>query len=92
MRIVRDPRLTRNRLCQFIAAYFYLLEAEPRKAPTPTRLNIWMGRKALSTLDGRYTRWRNFLLLETGFMRDPRSQRWKRPAELDSALAKLEDL
>ena len=82
MRIVRHQLLTRNRLYKFIAAYFGLLEGSPSRAPTPTQLNRRMGRKPIASLDGRDTRWRTFLLLETGFVRDPRSKRWKRPEEL----------
>jgi hypothetical protein len=70
--------MTLVRYIRFVGAFFELLRRYPGRAPTPSDLNVAMGRARRNCLDGELTRWRTVLLRECGFVKAPGVVgRWK---------------
>lgn len=72
-----------NEESRFTDAFYAVLVKNPNKAPGPTAINLELGRKRsdrtpLNTLNGRMSKVRRQLLLDSGFVQKAKWGRWER--------------
>lgn len=73
-------RQTGGEAARFKWAFEECLRQEPDKAPSPTRINILLGKQPpLNMLTGRKSVLRRQLLVEAGFVQEVKWGRWHRP-------------
>lgn len=70
---------------RFINAFYNVLEREPGKPPTPTKINKELGKDTnprynspLNVLNGRMSVLRRRLLVENGFTQEEKFGRWRK--------------
>jgi hypothetical protein len=73
-------RQTGGEEARFTWAFYECLRQNPNKAPSPTAINILLGKPPpLNVLTGRKSAIRKSLLINEGFVQDGKWSRWRRP-------------
>lgn len=73
-------RQTGGEAARFTWAFNECLRQNPNKAPSPTAINLLLGKSPpLNMLTGRKSVLRRRLLEEAGFVQEAKWGRWKRP-------------
>ena len=62
---------------RFDKVFYTLLNEDPNRAPSPTKIRALMGLPPRGNLNGRLSSRRIYLLRLVGFKKDPFTGRWK---------------